>query len=359
MNRRQILAGGALLVSATGAAAAPRSSNIVVSGTDGKDMTRDYVLTLRKVGVDVWQSGPKGRGLRGWSELYQFRDKNADIIAFCKSAADIRRAKAEGKVGFVAGWQTANAVSNGREGVNDWWSGPGKTELRAYKELGLRICGIAYQIANDFGGGGIDGTIGLTRAGRMLVEEIHSLKIVLDVGGHTGDATSRDAIAMSAGVPIVSTHSNVRTLANSSRNLPDDLIDAIAKSGGVIGINAINDFVMRGREMANLDRTPQGTYRDLLKHADYIKRRVGAEHVGIGSDFVDDPLGLGAGVRDYPLFGPEVIDKAPRRFVTGFGNITELPNLRTGLQELGWTDSEIAGFMGGNFMRVYEKVWGA
>lgn len=220
---------------------------------------------------------------------------------------------------------------------------------------GLRIVGIAYQITNAFGGGAIDGNIGLTRAGRGLVEEIHKLRIVLDVGGHTGDRTSLDAIEMSSGVPIVCTHATTRHFANSSRNLPDELIDRIAATGGVIGLAVISDFVVRGKDMANVEPSPLGTVEDLVNHADYLKKRIGAEHVGLGPDFTH-----GSGLnRDYALFGPEVMDKGPRRFIAGFEDITKLPNVTAALANRGWTQAEINGFLGDNWQRVYQQVWGA
>jgi membrane dipeptidase len=159
---------------------------------------------------------------------------------------------------------------------------------------------------------------------------------------------------MSSGVPIICSHGNTRALANSSRNLSDQVIDGIAKTGGVIGIVAISDFVMRGKEMANVEPSPLGTVDDMLRHADYLKKRIGAEHVGLGPDFTN---GM-SNNRDYALFGPDVMDKGPRRFVKGFESIAELPNVVAGLERHGWTKAEIDGFLGGNWIRVYQKVWG-
>ncbi|MBG6118460.1 membrane dipeptidase [Sphingobium sp. JAI105] len=368
MNRRELILGGTAAVavlsqSASGQKAAARAAKsggaLIVDGLDTSEITRDYILTARSVGINCIH---KSMGsLRTFSLMYEFVDKNSDILAICRSVEEIRSTSAEGKVALIFGWQGADVVANNRSGTNDWWGTPPKTELRAYYELGLRFVGIAYQIANIFGGGGTDTQMGLSRAGRALVEQVHSLKMVLDVAGHTGDQASLDAIEMSKGIPVVCTHGNARHLANSSRNLPDILIDKIAQSGGVIGMNAINDFVMRGKEMATVEPTPQGTVRDLVRHATYIRNRVGAEHVGLGPDFTSgasENPNRAPGIRDYPMFGPEVIDKSPRRFVSGFEDISKFRNIEAALRDDGWSAPEICGFMGENWLRVYKQIWG-
>lgn len=342
---------------AAGAPAAPSKrpdpyGTIVVNGLDPSVLSREYVDMQRAAGVDCWHLSMDQ--LRSFADAHNFADANREVIRIVRSVSEIRAAKQEGRLALLLGWQDANPLTGLRDGPNDWWSDPPRSELRAYYELGLRVCGIAYQIANTFGGGGIDGHMGLSRAGRRLVEEIHKLRIVLDVGGHTGDRASLDALAMSSGVPIIASHANTRKFANSARNLSDEVIDGIARTDGVIGMVAISDFVMRGKEMANVEPSPLGTVDDMLKHADYLKKRIGARHVGLGPDFTH---GMSLN-RDYALFGAEAMDKGPRRYVQGFESITGLPNVVAALQRHGWTQEELRGFLGGNWLRVYEKVWG-
>ena len=365
MNRREFirnaaLAGGAAALAPGAAARAlggihsgPQDDTLVVNGLDPSNLSEEYVAMNRAAGVNCWHKTMGG--LWTFSDAYNFVDEHPHLVRVVKTVKEIRQAKEEGKLGLLFGWQAAGVLSGPRNGENDWWSKVPRTNLRSFYELGLRICGIAYQIVNAFGGGGIEGQVGLTRAGRRLVEEIHKLRIILDVGGHTGDQTSFDALAMSSGVPVICSHSNTRALANSTRNLSDRLIEAIARTGGVIGVVAISDFVMRGKEMAEVEPSPLGTVDDMVRHADHIKKLVGAEHVGLGPDFTH-----GQSLnRDYELFGPDVMDKGPRRYVKGFENITELPNVVAALERHGWTPAETRGFLGGNWIRVYEKVWGA
>jgi membrane dipeptidase len=337
----------------SGGAKPPSYGTLVVNGLDPSVLSRIYVDMQRAAGIDCWHLSMDK--LRSFADVHNFVDANTDVIEVVRSVREIRAAKQEGKLALLLGWQDANPLSGLRDGENDWWSDPRRSELRAYYEMGLRICGIAYQVANAFGGGAIDGHMGLSRAGRALVEEIHKLRIVLDVGGHTGDRASLDALEMSSGVPIIASHANTRKFANSRRNLSDEVIDGIARTDGVIGIVAISDFVMRGKEMAHVEPSPLGTVDDMLKHADYLKQRIGARHVGMGPDFTH---GMSL-QRDISVFGSEAMDKGPRRYVKGFESVTELPNVVEGLRRHGWTPEEIHGFLGGNWLRVYEKVWGA
>lgn len=357
--RNATLMGGAFALAPTmgtmklqGAETDPQLDTIVVNGLDPSIMSEKYIAMNRSAGVDCWVKS--SGNLRTFSDTFNFIDAHHQVITAVRTVKEIRQAKQDEKLGLVFEWQSADVLSGPRRGDNDWWSEVPRTNLRSYYELGLRICGIAYQIANAFGGGGIDGHIGLSRAGRKLVEEIHKLRIVLDVGGHTGDQTTYDALEMSQGVPVICSHANTRALANSTRNLSDQVIEGIAKTGGVIGLVCINDYVIRGKEMAHLDPSPLGTVDDFVKHADHIKNLVGAEHVGLGPDFTH---GMSR-KRDYQLFGPDVMDKGLRRYVKGFEKITELPNVVESLRRHNWTETEIAGFLGNNWIRVYEKVWG-
>ncbi len=237
---------------------------------------------------------------------------------------------------------------------------PPRTPLRAYYQLGLRILGIAYNVANWFGAGNLEPHIGLTRAGTRLVEEIHQLGILLDVGGHTGEQTSLDAIAMSAGLPAICSHTNVAAITDNPRCISDRLIEAIAKTGGVIGLTAISDFILRSRRDAHIRRTPQATLEQYLDQFEYIRRLVGVDHVGLGPDFVEG--GFWRFVereRNLVLYPPEMGGEWPFTYAKGFENITELPNVTRGLIQRAWSTGEIRKVLGENWLRVYEKGWGA
>ncbi len=368
MKRRDLLKGAlaagavpaALHLSATDAAdrrktesnrAARPNQAIVVEGLFAGAIRSSHLEGMKKGGVHCGVAGGP-RDMASYAELLRFFDAHRAELVHAKSVADIRRARAEGKISNVFCWQYADGLGSA---FNDIMGSP-KTPLRAFQEIGLRIIGLCYNVANLFGAGNLEPKVGLTRAGRRLVEEIHSLRMVLDVGGHTGEQTSLDAIAMSSGVPVICTHTNIASIANNPRCTSDRVIDAIAGTGGVIGITAVSDFHVRGDGFTG--KLPQVDIEKHLDQYDYIKKRVGVDHVGMGTDFVDGmSIPYGGGINP-EIIPPDVIAE-PWMYVKGFESIDQLPNLIAGLRRRGWTQEEIDKAMGHNWLRVYEKVWGA
>lgn len=209
-----------------------------------------------------------------------------------------------------------------------------------------------------FGSGCLEPNLGLTRAGRRLVEEIHSLGIVLDVGGHTGEQTSLDALAMSAGVPVVCTHTNVAAIADNPRSTSDRVMEAIAKTGGVIGVSAVNDFHVRGRKDADVPPSPRVDVEKYIDQFEYIRKRVGVDHIGLGPDFVDG-MSLPYDAVNQTVIPREMVSEGPWLYVKGFETISELPNVTRAFIKRGWSTRDIHKVLGQNWLRVYEKVWGA
>ena len=286
MNRRDFLRNGTLISPTEGVASLSRawgmgptglgllqdepvptdpisiqSSTLVVNGLDPSVLNEKYLDMLKAGGVNCWY-GSTGytqpfAGIQFFADAYN--DEHKDQIVAARTVREIRQAHQQGMIAYLFGWQDANVLSDASDE-------PPPTPLRAYYEMGLRFCGINYNVVNIFGGGCLEPQIGLTRAGRRLVEEIHKLRIILDVGGHTGEQTSLDALDISTGVPVICSHTNVRALNDNPRCTSDRVIEAIAKTGGVIGLTAFNDFHARTRHDAHVPRTPQV---GLEKHLDH------------------------------------------------------------------------------------------
>jgi len=327
-------------------------TTVVVDGLDVSSLSEKYLQLLKAGGVNCWHKSVDG--LDGFAAVYRFLDKHSEIVA-ATTVRDIREAHRQGKIALVMGWQSAEELG---EGQNSPVGGPPHTALRAYYQLGLRICGIAYNVANIFGAGNLEPQIGLTRAGRRLVEEIHELRIVLDVGGHTGEQTSLDAIALSSERPVICSHTNVAAIADNPRCVSDRLIEAIAKTGGVIGVSAVNDFMVRSRKDANVPHSPRVTVEAYLDQLDYIRKLVGADHIGIGPDFIEGRQIPYAAV-NRAIIPPEMISDGEWFYAKGFENISELPNVTAGLIRRGWPTGDIRRVLGENWLRVYEQAWGA
>lgn len=184
---------------------AVQRSTSVVSGLDPSDLTEEYLRMLKAGGVNCWHKSMGG--IQSFADAYNFIDAHSDEIVAATTVRDIRQAHQQGKIALLFGWQEAGVLPRNYRGHPVV-----PTALRAYHQLGLRIVIIVNNVVNVYGGGCLAPSVGITRAGRLLVEEIHKLRIVLDVGGHTGEQTSLDAIAISAGVPVICSHTNVRAL---------------------------------------------------------------------------------------------------------------------------------------------------
>lgn len=329
----------------------PADQPIVVEGLFAGSMRASHLKGMQQGGVHCGvASGPTD--LAAYAALLRFFDERSAEVVLARTVAEIRSARAAGKIANVFCWQSADAL--GHEFNSPL--GRSSTTLRAFYEMGLRIVGLCYNVANPFGAGCLEPRTPLSRAGQRLVEEIHRLRIVLDVGGHTGEQTSLDAIAISKGVPVVCTHTNVAAIADNARCVSDRVIDAIAATGGVIGITAVSDFHVRGK--GNTGPVPQVGIDAHIDQYEYIRKRVGIDHVGMGTDFVDGmPIPYGGGI-NADIIPADMVGE-PWRYVKGFESIAEFPNLVAGFRRRGWSEADIAKAMGGNWLRVYRAVWGA
>lgn len=339
----------------------------VVCGLDTSTLTERYLSMLTAGGVTCWHKSTGS--IRAIGELLDFADRHPKQVTITRTVAEIDTAFADGKLAVVMGTQSAFSVEHalgGEGGVR--FSSPAaeerathalRYELRGYHELGLRIMGIAYNVPNSFGSGGLLPYLGLTPAGRRLVEEIHKLGILLDVGGHTGERTSLDAIAIAPDVPVICSHANAAALVDNPRNISDRLMDAIARTGGVIGVSAVNDFHVRGRGALATAQAPRKTLDDMIDHLDHMKRRVGTDHIGLGPDFVEGrALDWETSGRTIEL-SRMVLSDGPTVYVKGFETIAQLPDVLDRLGRRGWSAADVEKIAGRNWLRVYRKAWGA
>lgn len=359
MQRRELL-GGALAATAFGRWTTPGSGQlpdaarsdhddpIVVEGLFAGAMRLSHLRGMQQGGVHCGVAGGPS-DMPSYAALLRFFDQYSSEVVLARSVAEIEAARRAGKIANVFCWQSADALGASFNSP----LGSSATALRAFYEAGLRIIGLCYNTVNPFGAGCLEPAIGLTRAGRRLVEEIHSLRMILDVGGHTGEQTTLDAIAITSGVPVVCTHTNVAAIAANARCVSDRVIDAIAATGGVIGLTAVNDFHVRAR--GNTGKVPHQGIDAHIDQYEYIRKRVGVDHVGMGTDFVDG-MAIPYGGVNTDIIPPDMVDE-PWRYIKGFESIAELPNLVAGFRRRGWSEADIGKALGGNWLRVYRQVW--
>jgi membrane dipeptidase len=246
------------------------------------------------------------------------------------SVADIDRAKREGKLAVFFDMEGGIPVQDDPETVS-----------RLYA-LGVRWMLLAYNRNNRLGGGCQDEDSGLTAQGRRVLEVMKRVGMVLCCT-HTGTRTVREAIDHMER-PVIFSHSNSRALHEHPRNITDELIRACAATGGVVNLNGIGIF------LGHNDNTT-ATY---LRHVRHVADLVGPDHVGIGLDYVFDSAELDTYVVSNPqVFPPELGYGAGIRMIEP----ERIPAIAEALLASGWSDAELAGFLGGNNLRVARTVW--
>ncbi|MCS7033837.1 MAG: membrane dipeptidase, partial [Phycisphaerae bacterium] len=200
------------------------------------------------------------------------------------------------------------------EDVNDWF------------DLGLRVVGMAWKRTRAAGGTGEPG--GLTDFGRRLAGQFDRLGIVHDAS-HLAEQAFWELLEATER-PVIASHSNCRAIVPTDRQLSDDMIRAIASRGGVIGINFYDRFLLPPSEAG----TRRAVLADVVRHFRHVCDITGsAAHVGLGTD-----MDGGLGREQIPL---EIASSA------------DLPRVGNALADAGFSDVDIAGILGGNWLNFF------
>jgi membrane dipeptidase len=208
-----------------------------------------------------------------------------------------------------------------------------------YYDLGVRQMLLAYNLDNRASGGCMEGHIGLTEFGREVIREMNRVGMIVDLT-HMGHRASMDAIELST-APVIFSHSNPSALREHARNISDEQIKACARTGGVVGINGIGDFL-------------GGTSSELVvRNIQYVVDLVGPDHVGLGLDYVIDKQEL----KDYLQAHPEIFPAEKISHFISFVEPEQFPEFTELLYRHGHDEQVIRGILGGNFLRVAREVW--
>ena len=264
---------------------------------------------------------------------------------------DIVEAKKTNKAAIILGPQTGDIV--GQEIEN----------LTVLHELGMRILQITYNTRNYIGDGCIEKTdSGLSNFGREVISEMNRLGILIDLS-HVGDKSTLESIELSKD-PVAFTHANPRSIVPKidgynvtykmsreeyarRRGRSDEQIKAMAEKGGVIGTCILGDLIKKeGQAMPTID--------DYIDQIDYVSNLVGVDYIAFASD-----IDYNISTRRLEYYGkhPDIKDDHyPAEF--GHGRLAYMPNVTKGLVSRGYSDKEIEKILGGNFLRVFRKVWG-
>jgi membrane dipeptidase len=365
--------GGAAALAATrksqSAPSLPSARGIIVIGVEGGDLTVPYLDDYLNTGVTVWQYSGNTIDFDRFDKIQNFVDANAPKITLAKSYKDIVAAKQAGMVALVVGAQDLYPLEPEWQAdrdppPNNWAVDPPMTQLSNYYDRGLRIANLSYNLSSFFGGGCLDPTTPLSRAGQFIVGQMQELGILVDCS-HSSEQTSLDVVRM-ATRPVVCSHSNPVGIDDNPRNISDELIEGIAKTGGLIGLNATNAFLLWRRADAPKADTgpfpPLASISQYVDAIDYVARLVGTDHIGIGPDWTignpPSPETLPLPSKSF-LFPPEMAYYEPAGidYVENFNQVSDLPVLVAELKRHGYSPVDRAKILGGNWMRVFRQAW--
>jgi membrane dipeptidase len=257
--------------------------------------------------------------ISGWNRLLE---KRPDCFLRIDSARDLQRAREEGKIGILVGFQNSDHFRTA-------------DDVQRFHALGQRVSQLTYNARNRIGCGCRESQdTGLTPYGAQIVEAMNRTGMAVDVS-HCSERTCLDAFAASR-KPVLITHSNCRALADHPRCKSDTVIRAMAARGGVMGITAVAAFVSPRRP---------ATVEDVLNHFDRVARLVGVEHLGLGSDADPDTAD--------PRSGRVRV----RYDVRGLTPARRVFDLTEGLIRRGYSDAAIELILGGNFQRALTEIW--
>ncbi len=283
-------------------------------------------------------------------------DKYPDRIELATSAHDIERIVGQKKIAAVL------TVEGGHQIDNDL------AVLRMYRRMGILSMTLTHFRSNDWADSstGRPEHNGLTEFGKQVVREMNAIGMIVDIS-HVSDKSFYDVVQVTT-KPVIASHSSCRSFSDVPRNMSDDMLRALAKNGGVVGVNLGAAFLnqkdaeelkqaishenalepnLAGAELdqfAAKEGAESGeshphlgnaTVEDAAECIDHIVKVAGIEHVGIGSDFD----------------GTEIV---PR----GLEDVSKMPNLTEALLKRGYSEGDIKKIMGGNFLRVVREVVG-
>lgn len=284
--------------------------------------------------------------------------RNPNDLVLCTTADEIRAAKKSKKIAVLMGVEGGHMINNSLATLDQFFT------------LGVRYMTLTHTVNTEWADSSGDKPAhdGLTPFGRQVVAEMNKLGMMVDIS-HVSDKTFYDVLAVSE-APVIASHSSCRALCTAPRDMTDDMIKALAAKGGVIQINYHVGFLSQkfqdaskanpelgkqieaeakkrcaGNEACELieadkitrdyvaqGKLPRVDWTEIINHIDHAVKLVGAEHVGLGSDFdgADMPYGM--------------------------EDATHLPQITSALLAKGYSPADIQKILGGNTLRLMQDV---
>ncbi len=295
-----------------------------------------HLRRLKKGGVEgsifvIWIDPPydKQPVPRSKEIMKAIRDEMAETEDFVivHNTAEMEKAKAEGKFYIYIGLEGVSYIGSDVDKIDELY------------DFGARHCMLTWNETNDLATGAQgDPDRGLTEAGVKAVKKIQQLGMLMDVS-HLNDKSFWDVMRVATG-PVIASHSNARALSNAARNLTDDMLMEIKKTGGLVGMNSFNLFVSQEIESQRIER--------LVDHIVYISDKIGVEHVGFGFDFFEflNPAGMSS------------YSDQDTSYTRGLEDATKVPELLRLMEKAGFNKEEMEAIKYKNWHNLIKKVVG-
>jgi membrane dipeptidase len=255
------------------------------------------------------------RMMKQWPETFQL----------ALTASETERAMKAGKIASLIGMEGGHSIDDSLG------------TLRMFYALGARYMTLTHNSNLRWADAAADkpGVGGLSKFGEEVIREMNRLGMLVDLS-HVSPDTMEDALRVSE-APVIFSHSSARAICNVPRNVPDNVLQMVAKNGGVVMVTFVPGFI--SQEVANFDAKPEAerkgltapraTLSQVADHIDHIRKVAGIDSIGIGGDF--DGI---------------------TQVVEGLEDVSKYPDLTAELLKRGYSDNDVKKILGLNILRV-------
>ena len=322
-------------------------NNIIIDGLEYSNWSREVFqmmhdggITAVHVTITYWENTIETlRNIGQWNQHFQ---QNSDLILPIHTIDDIHLAKSVGKVGIIFGCQNCSPIED------DF------TFVEIFQQLGVRFMQLTYNNQSLLASGCYEAVdTGLTRFGKVVIEEMNRVGIIIDMS-HSGERSTLEAIEYSS-KPITVSHANPTFWHEALRNKSDAVLKALAETGGILGFSLYPLHLNKGSDC---------TLEDFCSMVAKTVDLMGIDHIGIGTDFcTNQPTSILHWMRNgrwaKEIDYGESTTASPEwpaqpnwiRNQADFGNITQ------GLLDIGFDEPDVLKIMGGNWLRLFEATW--
>lgn len=261
--------------------------------------------------------------------VHRMTERWPTVFQIAYTAADVESAFKAGRIGSLIGMEGGHSIDNSL------------SALRMFYRLGARYMTLTHSLNLAWADAATDKPVhgGLTKFGEEVVREMNRLGMLVDLS-HVSPETMADALRVTE-APVIFSHSSARAICNVPRNVPDNVLQMVAKNGGVVMVTFVPGFISQAVADFNAKpeaerkglTAPKATLSQVADHIDHIRKVAGIDHIGLGGDF--------DGITDV---------------VEGLEDVSKYPDLTAELLKRGYSDADVRKIIGQNVLRVMRQA---